>query len=158
MIKGGQVMTVENGANGADNGESLCKYYIDLDWYREQERSFVLLATSRLCPSSQKKKIPKSDTALMNTLKQCCSKSEQYITLDMTLTESIFRLLLANGNNPMSLEQMQTKLLQHAGDVTGSRDISIPKLKLVIDNDRYYGMTSIELDDEEDLNSSPQND
>lgn len=151
-------MTVENGANGADNGESLRKYYIDLDWYREQERSFVLLATSRLCPSSQKKKIPKSDTALMNTLKQCCSKSEQYITPDMTLTESIFRLLLANGNNPMSLEQMQTKLLQHAGDMTGSRDISVPKLKLVIDNDRYYGMKSIDLDDEEDLNSSPQND
>ena len=151
-------MTLENGANGADNGASLCKYYIDLDWYREQERSFVLLATSRLCPSSQKKKIPKSDTALMNTLTQCCSKSEQYITPDMTLAESIFRLLLANGNNPMSLEQMQARLLQHAGDMTGSRDISVPKLTLIIDNDRYYGMTSIELDDEEDLNSSPQND
>jgi hypothetical protein len=42
--------------------------------------------------------------------------------------------------------------------MTGSRDISVPKLKLVIDNDRYYGMKSIDLDDEEDLNSSPQND
>ncbi len=150
-------MTVEM-ENSSDNGEALCKYYIDLDWYQEQERSFVLLAASRLCPSSQKKKIPKSDTALMNTLKQCCSKSEQYITLDMPLTESIFRLLLANGNKPMSLEQMQARLLQHAGDVTGTRDVSIPKLKLVIDNDRYYGMKPIDLDDEEDLNSSPQND
>jgi len=148
-------MTMEN---SADNGEGLCKYYIDLAWYREQERSFALLVASRLCPSSQKKKIPKSDTALINTLKQCCSKSEGYITLDMTLAESIFRLLLANGNKPMSLDQMQARLLQYAGDVTGAKDISIPKLKLVVDNDRYYGMKSIDLDEEEDLNNSPQND
>lgn len=147
-------MTVESGDN---NGETLSKYYIDLDWYQEQDRSFVLLAASRLCPTSQKK-IPKSDAALLTALKQCCSKSEQYITLDMTLAESIFRLLLANGNKPMSVEQMQAKLLQHTGDMTGSRDISAQKLKLVIDNDKYYGMTSIELDDEEVLSSSPEND
>ena len=151
-------MTVENNCDNGENNEAQCKYYIDLGWYREQERSFVGLAVSRLCPSSQKKKLPKSDTALLNTVKQCCSKTEGYLTQDMTLSESVFRLLLANGNKPLTLKQIQARLLQHAGDVVGSRDISIPKLKLVLDHDSFYGLKLTESNDDEEASTSPQND
>jgi hypothetical protein len=153
-------MTVENNGDNGDNGnnhEAQCKYYIDLDWYRDQERSFARLAASRLCPSSQKKKLPKTDAGLLNALKQCCSKTEGYITPDMTLMESIFRLLLASGNKPLSLKQIQSRLVQRVGDVTtGGRDLSIPTLKRVVDHDRFYGLTPIESDDEEEASTSPQ--
>jgi hypothetical protein len=126
-----------------DNGEALCSYFIDMNWYQEQGRSFALLATSRLCPSSQKKKIPKSETALLNTIKQCCSKWEGFVTPSMPLVEMIFRLFLANGNMPLALEEIQEKLQQRLSDSTEPRDLSIPKLKRIIDEDRYYGLRPV---------------
>ncbi len=150
-------MTLEN--NG-DNGESKCRYSIDMNWYREQERSFTLLATSRLCPSSQKKRLPKSETALLNTFKQCCSKSEEFITPNMPLAEAIFRILLANGNKPLTLQQIQAKLQQRLSDISGARDLSIPRLKRILDCDSYYGLRSVNTTDEEEEepNTAPQSD
>ena len=139
-----------------DNGEALCSYFIDMNWYREQGRSFALLATSRLCPSSQKKKIPKSETALLNTIKQCCSKWEGFVTPSMPLVEMIFRLFLANGNMPLALEQIQEKLQQRLSDSTEPRDLSIPKLKRIIDEDRYYGLRPTTSTDVEEPNTSAQ--
>lgn len=140
--------------NNGNDSEVKCRYSIDLSWYQEQERSFVLLATSRLCPSSQKKKLPKTDTAIFNTMKQCCSKSEEFITPDLPLTECIFRLFLANGNKPLSLEQIQSRLQQRLSDISGSRDLSIPKLQRILDSDRFYGLRIAEMDDEEEPNNN----
>ncbi len=146
-------MTTEN-----DRGtsEAQCSYFIDMNWYQEQGRSFTLLATSRLCPSSQKKKIPKSETALLNTLKQCCSKWEGFVTPSMPLLEEIFRLFLANGNKPLALEQIQEKLQERLSDSSEPRDLSIPKLKRIIEKDRYYGLKPVTPTDVEEPNTSPQ--
>jgi len=140
--------------NDEDNGDVKCRYSIDTNWYREQDRSFALLAVSRMCPSSQKKKVPKSETAILNALKQCCSKSESFITPDLPLAETIFRLFLANGNKPLSLEHIQSKLQQRFSDISGSRDLSIPKLKRIMDSDRFYGMKPTEAEEEAESNNN----
>ncbi|UCC60653.1 MAG: hypothetical protein JSW38_04780 [Dehalococcoidia bacterium] len=140
--------------NNGNDSEVKYKYSIDLSWYREQERSFILLATSRLCPSSQKKKIPKTDTAIFNTMKQCCSKSEDFINPELPLAECIFRLFLANGNRPLSLQQIQARLQQSMSDISGSRDLSIPKLQRILDSDRFYGLRIAEIEDEEEPNNN----
>jgi hypothetical protein len=142
--------------NDRDNGEAQYSYFIDMDWYREQGRSFPLLATSRLCPSSQKKKIPKSETALLNTIKQCCSKWEGFFNPNTPLVELIFRLFLANGNKPLTLEQIQNKLQQRLTDTSGFRDLSIERLKRVIDSDNYYGLRPTTLEGVEEPNAEPQ--
>jgi hypothetical protein len=123
-----------------DIAEAGLRYFIDLDWYQQQERSFATLATSRLCPTSRKKEKTKSEAALLRTIKQCCSKRDGYITPNMPLLEMVFRLLLANGNEPLELGQMQEQLQKWLGDTNNSRDLSIPKLKRILDNDRYYGL------------------
>ena len=115
------------------------RYFIDLNWYKEQGRSFAALATSRLCPVSRKKEKSKSDTALLRAIKQCCSKREGFIAPTMPLLEMVFRLLLANGNQPLGLDQIQEQLQKYLGD-TSVKDISLPRLKRIIDNDRYYGL------------------
>jgi hypothetical protein len=115
------------------------RYYIDLNWYQEQGRSFAALATSRLCSVSRKKEKSKSDTALLRVIKQCCSKREGFITPTMPLLEMVFRLLLANGNQPLGLDQIQEQLQKYLGD-TSTKDISLPRLKRIIENDRYYGL------------------
>ena len=143
-------MTVEN---DVDNRDATIRCCIDMDWYKEQERSFMLLATSRLCPSSHKK-LPKSEAGLLSTLKQCCSKWDGFLNQNMPLMEIVFRLFLANGNKPLSLEQIQTKLQHQLTDTLGSRDISIPRLKRIIDDDHFYGVRQIDRDEEADLDES----
>jgi hypothetical protein len=127
-----------------------------MNWYQEQGRSFPLLATSRLCPSSQKKKIPKSETALLNTIRQCCSKWEGFFDPNTPLLELIFRLFLANGNSPLSLQEIKDKLQQRLSDTSGPRDLSIHKLKRIIDYDCYYGLRPTTLPGVEEPNAEPQ--
>jgi hypothetical protein len=67
----------------------------------------------------------------------------------MPLLEMIFRLLLANGNQPLELEQMQEQLQKWLGDTSNSRDLSVPKLKRILSNDQYYGLRSVPLTEEE---------
>lgn len=133
-------MTVEQ---DMDTAEVQHRYFIDLNWYQEHKRSFTTLAASRLCPSSRKKGIPKSEATLFRTIKQCCSKGEGFLTPNMPLLEMIFRILLTNGNQPLELEEIQERLQQCLGDSSGARDLSIPKLKRIIENDRYYGLRPV---------------
>jgi hypothetical protein len=129
--------------------EIRLRYFIDLDWYQQQERSFATLAESRLCPTSRKKEKTKSEAALLRTIRQCCSKRDGFITPNMPLLEMIFRLLLANGNQPLELEQMQEQLQKWLGDTSNARDLSVPKLKRILSNDQYYGLRSVPLTEEE---------
>jgi hypothetical protein len=125
------------------------RYFIDLDWYQQQERSFATLAASRLCPTSRKKEKTKSEAALLRTIKQCCSKRDGFITPNMPLLEMVFRLLLANGNQPLELGQMQEQLQKWLSDTSNAPDLSVAKLKRILDNDRYYGLRPAPLTEEE---------
>jgi len=133
-------MTTEN---DRDRAEAQRRYFIDMNWYEGQGRSFTVLASSRLCATSAKKKALKTDAALLKAIGQCCSKSEGFIAPGMPLMEMVFRLFLANGNDPMTLEEVQTRLqdkLRESGDL---RDISLPKLRRIIESDRYYGLRPV---------------
>jgi len=121
-------------------GEKQLYYFIDLDWYRQQERSFATLASSRLCPTSRKKEKTKSEAVLLRAIRQCCSKRDGFVTPNMPLLEMVFRAFLANGNQPLNLEQIQEQLQKWLGDSSNARDLSIPKLKRILDHDRYYGL------------------
>jgi hypothetical protein len=60
----------------------------------------------------------------------------------MPLLEMVFRIFLANGNQPLKLGQIQEQL-QQLGDISGTRDLSIPRLKRILDNDQYYGLRPV---------------
>jgi hypothetical protein len=129
-------------AQDVDAEEIQTCYFVDLNWYKEQGRSFAILAASRLCPISRKKEKSKAEAALMRTIKQCCSKREGFLSSNMPLLEMVFRIFLANGNQPLKLGQIQEQL-QQLGDISGTRDLSIPRLKRIIDNDQYYGLRPV---------------
>jgi hypothetical protein len=119
------------------------RFSIDLEWYRDQERSFIALASSRLCPTCQEKKTPKSETALLNAIKQCCAKNERFFAPNLPLLEMVFRAFLANGNQPLSLEQLQSRLQQWLSYGSPPRDVPILKLKRMLGNDVYYGLRPV---------------
>ncbi len=108
-------------------------YFIDLDWYQQSGRSFNALVQSRLCPSCRQK-----EGDAITLIRDCCSKSEDFITPNMPILEAAFRLLLSNGNQPMDLEQMAEELGEKRG-----RRIYPDALRRMLENDNYYGLRRV---------------
>jgi hypothetical protein len=52
---------------------------------------------------------------LLSNIKDCCSKTPDFITGDLPVLESVFRLFLANGNQPLGLEELQKQLGERRG-------------------------------------------
>ena len=130
-----------------EDEEPLRQYSIDIESYRLQARSFITLASSRLCPGPHDKKALKSEVGILNTLKQCCSKKDDFMQPNSPLLEMVFRVFLANGNQPLTLEQLQERLQRIASSTSDTRDFSSDKLRRMIEADRYYGF-GVALDDE----------
>src|SRR5688500_4509972 len=105
------------------------RFFIDLGWYDQNGRSFRAMAQGRFCPSCQAKIGTKTEERLptvdkksnrvvyevrevaygdqpMAAIRGCCSKQRNYITPETPVLESIYRVFLANGNQPATLERV----------------------------------------------------
>ena len=75
---------------------------------------------------------------LLTTIRDCCSKPADFIADGLPIVESIFRLLLANGNQPLYLEELGNRLNELRG---GDPYRTSPEiLSRLLKNDRYYGL------------------
>lgn len=122
------------------------RWRIDLDWYHQQNRSFISMAWGYLCPKCSGKLKGKniSVTGLLSKLKDCRAKSKDFITADLPVTESIYRLFLANGNQPLTLEEVGERLSK-VGNGDTYRITPTPEiLKSLLESDRYYGFGQTE--------------
>ena len=134
-----------------NNDELKPLFTIDLGWYQEAGRSFSALARSRLCPACQKKHPPihsRTDSELLDAIRDCCSHKEGFITPYMPLLEMIFRILLANGAQPMGLEEIQELLRRKLNTFGEFRDTSTEILERLIKGDDYYGLRPVNITDE----------
>jgi hypothetical protein len=124
------------------------QYIIDFNWYKDSKRSFSTLVQSRLCKACQNKiKVSKAtNDELVLAIKDCCSKNTGFITSKMPLLEIIFRIFLANGNEPLSAEQVFQELEECRGEGSGIAPHMINRL---LDNERYYGFHNIQEEEEE---------
>lgn len=115
------------------------RWFIDLDWYQQSNRSFAALAQNCLCPKCQKrlKEGEISPEDLVSTIKDCCSQNPDFITDNLPILERIFRLFLANGNQPLDLEELGEQLRERHG---GIYPISTKVLFRLLGSDQYYGL------------------
>jgi len=125
---------------------TISRWCIELDWYESNRRSFLTLAQSSLCQACrQRLKIEEGEVSVadvMSSIKDCCSKAPEFITGELPILESIFRLFLANGNKPMDLEEIGGQLSERrGGDATRT---SVEVLSRVLESDRYYGLRQVE--------------
>ena len=127
-----------------DNGHDQLKrrWFVDLGWYDSHNRSFFTLARELLCPKCRRQlKIDEKEApaaALLKAIKGCCASEPGFITTEMPVLESIFRLLLANGNQPMGLEELGQQLRERFGG--DFYRVSLEILPRLFQNDRYYGL------------------
>ena len=131
-------------SNNDQNDQPASRWFIDLDWLEHNHRSFLVLAKDCLCPKCRERleggeeKISAAD--LLSNIKDCCSKTPEFIAGRSPVLGSIFRLLLANGNQPLDLEKLGKKLAEWRGD---SHHTSPEVLSRLLESDRYYGLRQV---------------
>jgi hypothetical protein len=102
-------------------------FHIDFDWWKRNDREWRVHLRSCLCPEHQQSfselnsdeqvdwvdpetaEVQRVD-GLQHVLISHCSKTENFITSQTSLVESIFRLFLANGNMHMTSVELAERL------------------------------------------------
>ena len=117
-------------------------WFIDLDWYQQNNRSFSALAQKCLCAKCRERLA--GDLAadeLWATIRDCCSQTPDFITGRLPILESIFRLFLANGNHPLDLEELGKQLTHWRGSDTYRTSPEI--LSRLLKDEQYYGIRQV---------------
>jgi len=119
------------------------RWFIDLDWHEQRNRSFPALAQRYLCPKCREQlKGEMAAADLLTAIKDCCSQTPGFITGVSPILDSIFRLFLANGNQPLDAEELGTQLSEWRGGDTYCTSPEI--LSRLLESDQYYGLRQIE--------------
>jgi len=102
-------------------------FFIDFDWWRSNERDWRVYLQNYLCPEHRElfndlvndemvdwvdpdtAEVQRVD-ALQHMLITHCAKQSGFITYQTPVVDSVFRLLLANGNSPLTPSEMSEQL------------------------------------------------
>ncbi len=122
------------------------RWFIDLDRYQRNKRSFFALARGCLCLECRERlkmgEVEISAADLLSTIKDCCAKSPGFITRELPILESVFRLFLANSNQPLDIEEMGKQLNKWRGGDTYCTSAGV--LSRLLSNNQYYGLSQVQ--------------
>ena len=139
-------MTINNfmDKESIDSDQAEPRWFIDLDWYQQNNRSLLALAQGYLCSkcNETRKGGEISVADLLSAIKDCCSKTPGFINPKLPVLESIFRLFLANGNQSFSLEELGKQLSERREGDTHCTSPEI--LSRLLSTDQYYGFRQVE--------------
>lgn len=144
------------------------RYFIDTASFEANRRSFAVMAQGRFCASCQAKigttteeRAPtvdkKSNRVVYETrtmhfgdqpmavIRSCCSRQRNYITADTPVLEAIFRVFLANGNQPVTVERLREQLADWISLRDRPHNYAPELLERLIRNDRRYGLREFAL-------------
>ena len=102
-------------------------FHIDFAWWKKNERDWHVYLRSLLCPEHQdafanveegemidwvdpKTAEVKPVEGVQNALMTHCVRQPDFLTSQTALVEAVFRLLVSNGNVPLSAEELGIKL------------------------------------------------
>jgi len=141
-------------------------FYIDQQWYDAQSLSFHDLVLSRMCEtcqartaageeeeerhtvydsktrraSFQVRRVPFASNPIKR-IREDCSAKKGYILPDMPTLEAVFRIYLANGNQPMPLGHVREQLADWCPDGQCRwLQLTDPQLERIVEMDSHYGI------------------
>jgi len=120
------------------------RWSIDLDWYQQNNRSFLVLAEGCLCPKCYQrlKEAEISVEELLTAIKDCCSNTPDFINNKLPILKSIFCLFLANGNQPLDVEELGEQLREWRGGDTYRTSNEV--LSRLLEHDQCYGLIQVQ--------------
>ena len=125
------------------NDQAKQRWCIDLEWYQQNNRSFLALAQRCLCPKCREKSRGEISAAdLLTTIRDCCSKTPDFITRESPILDSIFRLFLANRNQPLDLKELGNQLNELRGGDTYRTSPEI--MSRLLKSDQFYGLRQVQ--------------
>ncbi|MBN1660603.1 MAG: hypothetical protein JXA93_19555 [Anaerolineae bacterium] len=110
------------------------KFQIDSQWWEQEDRNFRVHLLSHLCSECQERyknyheaesvdwidensgEVAQVD-GLWHSLRVCCSLKPEYIDDSTPLTTAVFRVFLANGNEPLSPSELSQRLSRPADTI-----------------------------------------
>ncbi|MDO8491492.1 MAG: hypothetical protein Q7T04_05710 [Dehalococcoidia bacterium] len=131
--------------------ETRATYMIDPQWFEEHSRSLASLLAGRLCYNCKTKLEDNADATaedLFSSMKECCAQAEQFLESGLPLQEAVFRLLLKEGNRPMDLEEIYSKIRDWLMANRDNRLVSTEIMERILQSDRYYGFRRVETGNE----------
>ena len=109
-------------------------FHIDFDWWRANDENWHIALAGMLCPEHQEAFNNLSESQLIDwvdpetaevhqmdglqqVLIQHCARQPGFLDEHTVMVEAIFRLLLANGNSPLSAEELGARLNRPADTI-----------------------------------------
>jgi len=144
--------------------EDRDRYFIDGEWYESRDLSFTDILQARMCPQCQarldeeeEERYPVADRRTgrvtyevrrvrygsrpLLVITRCCSRKGGFIAPEMSMLEAVFRILLANANQPMPLPHIREQLREWCP--TGRCQwllMPYEVLRQVVERDQLYGL------------------
>lgn len=116
------------------------RFFIDLDWYEQNRRSFSYVVRNSLCDKCRRrveeKELPPD--GIVAAAKDCCAGVPDFINDRQPILESVFRIFLSNGNEPLELEELSRQLAEWRGGDTYRTAPHI--LSRLLRSESYYGI------------------
>lgn len=102
-------------------------FHVDFEWWRANDNNWHLAMESLLCPEHQAAFATLAEGQLIdwidpetaeirpmdgvqNTIINHCAKLEGFLDAHTAVVEGVFRLLLANGNTPMTPDELAVRI------------------------------------------------
>jgi hypothetical protein len=146
------------------------RYFIDEKWFTEHNKSFRAVAQTRMCASCRKKigtevqeRVPTIDprgrvvyemrsvpfaSNPLTEIRRHCSKESGYLNAETPVVEALFRVFLANGNQPIDLETIREQLATYVPPGDRPRSYTPELLTRLLESDNRSGLSRFELSGE----------
>lgn len=110
------------------------RFHIDMNWWERQNRDIRIYLSQVLCDEckplyAELRELGEVDwvdpetgevrreDALWSTVRGCCSSKPGYINANTPVIDGVFRLLVANGNEPLTPREMSKRLQRRSPEV-----------------------------------------
>ena len=121
------------------------KYQIDTKAFEASGRSFAFAVHSRLSPAGKSVVDDEgtpggfgSASEYMKVMANICSKEPDFLLPGTPITEAVFKLLLANTNKAMTLDEIQSGLTTAWASVIYLKNLSDEILHRMLNGDNDY--------------------
>ena len=129
-----------------ESSYSRRRFHISIARLEGLNRSAVHLFHSRLtedCPSYGLAATDLDASDLLKEIQQGHSEDEDFIRPDMPIQEILFRTLLSQGNEPMTLGNLHWELTERWSSAIRPISIDEDRLLRVLRADDYYGFAEV---------------
>jgi hypothetical protein len=117
------------------------KFHIDFEWWNRESSEFRVYLMSHLCPDHQAALAEYAGGDLIDnvdadtgevqqidgvqyTLRTHCAQQPDFLTAHTTLVDAVFRVFIANGNKPLTPEELAEKINRPGQGTTILRTLS----------------------------------